>query len=735
MGVINFRFFVYFDIIKRDTNILMHTNDTNYKFVSIFDFMSQKSDLKQARLQKLEKIKKEGILPYPSKALRTHTCHEAGLNFDTLLNKEIVLVGRLMRLRSHGKLTFFDLRDESGKIQIVFRQNKIGEKNYKFLENLDIGDFLQVKGTLFKTKTGEKTLEVKDFKLLSKSLSPLPEKWHGLKDIELRLRKRYLDLIMNPETRRIFQKKAEVIDAIRDFLTDRGFLEVQTPILQPQAGGAEARPFITHHHVLDIDLYLRIAPELYLKRLICGGFEKIYELGPVFRNEGMSREHLQEFLMLEYYWAYKNFEDLMKFEEEMFSYLLPRCFGTMKFRYQNQEIDFTPPWPRVDYKEIVLKKSGIDLNKIKNRDQLAERMKKMGIKFEESAGFGRLIDILYKQKCRPHLIAPCFLVNHPLATSPLAKKSNEKPDIVERFQILAVGFELGNGYSELNDPIDQKNRFLEQAKLRKEGDEEAHIYDEDFVEALEYGMPPVAGFGMGIERLIVLFMNLESVREAVFFPQMRPEGKILKSKLQIPNEPQNSNFKNSKTINPGITQKEALKLVKRLKNKNSQKHLLATEAIMRGLAKYFGENEEVWGLAGLLHDIDMEDPRAMSDISLQGKLAAQELEKLGVHEIILGAIRAHNEKTGEPRDSLIKKAIYAADPLTGLIVATALVMPSKSLAEVNTKRVLKRFKEKSFAKGANREAIKSCEEIGLSLEKFIKIGLENMQKISKELEL
>ncbi|MEW6408178.1 MAG: lysine--tRNA ligase [Patescibacteria group bacterium] len=697
--------------------------------------MSQVSILKEARFEKLKKIKKAGVPPYPSRATRTHTCHEASLNFDTLINKEIVLVGRLMRLRSHGRLTFFDLVDESGKIQIVFKQDKIGEKNYNFLENLDIGDFLQVEGILFKTKTGEKTLEVKDFKLLSKSLSPLPEKWHGLKDIELRLRKRYLDLMMNPETRRIFQKKSQLIDAIRDFLTDRGFLEVTTPILQPQAGGAEARPFVTHHNVLDIDLYLRIAPELYLKRLICGGFEKIYELGPVFRNEGMSREHLQEFLMLEYYWAYKNFEDLMRFEEEMFSYLLPRCFGTMKFKYQNQELDFTPPWPKIDYRKLVLKETGVDLTKIKNRDKLAAKMKEMKIEFEKNAGFGRLVDILYKQKCRPRLFQPCFLVNHPIAVSPLAKKSERDSEIAERFQVVAAGSELCNAYSELNDPQDQKERFLEQAKLRQMGDEEAHIYDEDFIEALEYGMPPVAGFGMGIERLLVVFMNLDSVREAVFFPQMRPEGKIPKSKLQIPNKSQNSNFKNSKTINPGITHGEALKLVRRLENKNSQKHLLATEAIMRALARHFGEDEEVWGLAGLLYDIDMEDPRAISDMSLQGKLASDQLAKIGVNEIILGAIRAHNEKTGEPRDTLIKKAIFAADPITGLIVASTLVMPSKKLQDVTPQRVLKRFKEKSFAKGANRQVIKSCEEFGLDLEKFVEIGLLAMQKISNDLGL
>lgn len=705
-----------------------------------------KSDLKEARVQKLEKIKKAGILPYPSRAKRTHACLEAVLNFDNLQNKEITLCGRIRFSRTHGKITFFDLVDESGKIQIVIRQDAVGKENYDFFENLDIGDFLQVTGALFKTRTGEKTVEVKNFKILCKSIRPLPEKWHGLKDVELRLRKRYLDLLLNPKTQEIFRKKAQLIDAIRDFLTDRGFLEVQTPILQPVAGGADAKPFVTHHNVLDIDLYLRIAPELYLKRLIVGGFEKIFELGPVFRNEGMSREHLQEFTALEYYLAYKNYEDLMMFQEDMFSYVLKRVFGTMVFPYHGRELNFTPPWPRIDFNELVLKETGVDLDKVKTRKELALKLDELEIEYEESAGYGRLIDILYKQKCRPRLLNPCFLINHPLTLSPLAKKPNEQANTAERFQILAGGMELANAYSELNDPLDQKRRFEEQARLRRQGDFEAHMMDEDFIEALEYGMPPTAGFGMGIERLMVIFMNLDSVREAVFFPQMRPE-KISMTKedrsasTSLEDSPSSltagrkTNEQNSENRASGITRDEALRLVKRLKNKNSQKHLLAAEAIMKELARHFNESEEVWGRAGLLHDIDTEDPRAVSDASRHGRLASQELEKMGVHEMILGAIRAHNEKTNEPRDTLIKKAIYAADPLTGLIVATTLVMPSKRLSEVNTKRILNRFKEKSFAKGANRQAIKSCEEIGLDLEKFVEIGLLAMQKISKELGL
>lgn len=487
-----------------------------------------KNDLQKVRLEKLEKIKKAGLNPYPAKTTVTHTCEEAILNYDSLQDKELVLHGRVRLIRGHGKISFADLVDESGKVQISLRQDLVGKEAYSLWENIDIGDFVEVKGKLFTTKTKEKTLNVSGLKILSKSIRPLPEKWHGLSDLEQRLRKRYLDLIMNPKTREVFQKKAEFVDAIRDFMTDRGFLEVQTPVLQPVAGGAAAKPFITHHNVLDIDLYLRIAPELYLKRLIVGGFEQVFELGPVFRNEGMSREHLQEFLAMEFYWAYKNYEDLMKFSEEIMAYILPRVFGTMKFKFEKYELDFTPPWPRIDFKELILKEAGADLDKFKDRDALAEKLYQLDIKYEKGAGYGRLIDILYKQKCRPKLIQPCFLINHPVALSPLAKKSEKDPETVERFQIIAAGMELANAYSELNDPVDQKKRFLEEAKLRRAGDEEAHMMDDDFIEALEYGMPPTAGFGLGIDRLLVLFMNLNSVRETVFFPQMRPLEKMQK---------------------------------------------------------------------------------------------------------------------------------------------------------------------------------------------------------------
>lgn len=679
------------------------------------------------RLKKLENLRRKGLNPYPSKSKRTLTCKEAVSDFSKLKDKELYLVGRIRSIRSHGRSTFADLEDESGKIQFYLNEELLGYEKYKLFENFDIGDFIQVAGKLFETKTGEKTIKVSDFKILAKSLLPLPEKWHGLKDIELRFRKRYLDLIMNPKVKLIFHLRAKLIDAIRDFLTDQGFLEVQTPILQPVAGGADARPFITHHNVLDIDLYLRIAPELYLKRLIVGGFEKIYELGPVFRNEGMSREHLQEFTTLEYYWAYQNFQDLMNFNEKLFTYILKRVFGTLEFEYQGQKIDFTPPWPRQDYHELIFRETGIDLTKFSDKESLEKKLQELGLRFERGAGRGRLIDILYKQKCRPKIKKLTYLINHPLDVSPLAKKSEKNPLIVERFQILASGMELGNGYSELNDPQDQKARFEEQARLRRAGDEEAHMMDEDFIEALEYGMPPTAGFGMGIDRLLVLLTNSSSVREVVFFPQMRPEGKAKKQEST-------KAIKQDKKINPGITYKEAFKLVqKELKNKNLIKHSLAVEAVMAGLAQKLGEDVEAWRICGILHDLDYE--KTKDKPAKHAILAAEMLRKLGVASEIINAISAHNEATGITPKSKMAQALYATDPLTGLIIACTLVMPDKKLKSVDSKTILKKFKSKSFAAGASRKAISSCQSLGLSLEEFVKIGLESMQKISGKLGL
>lgn len=483
-------------------------------------------ELREIRIEKLKKITEAGINPYPAKSKRTHFAKEALDNFTEISEKKenIFLAGRIRSLRTHGALSFMDLEDQSGKIQLFLQKDKLGEEKYDFIKNLDIGDFIEVSGVLFVTQKGQQTLEVNDYKILMKSLLPLPEKWHGLQDEETRYRKRYLDLIMNEETKNIFIKRTEFVKNIRNFLNENSFMEVETPVLESVPGGAEAEPFITHHNKLDIDFYLRISLELHLKRLLVGGFEKIYEIGRVFRNEGISTQHLQEFTLLEFYWSYADYEDLMDFVEKFYTTIIEKTFGTLEIPYRGQILNFKAPWPRVDYRQVVIEKAGVDIDQYPTKEAMQELVKEKGIKPDPAAGRGRLIDQLYKKMVRPQLIQPCFLINHPLDISPLAKKKDMEPNRVERLQVLIAGAEIGNGFSELNDPIDQKERLMKQEELRQAGDKEAQMIDEDFIEALEYGMPPTAGFGVGIDRLLMVLTDQESIRDVVFFPMMKPKN-------------------------------------------------------------------------------------------------------------------------------------------------------------------------------------------------------------------
>lgn len=482
-------------------------------------------ELKQARLEKLDRIKNAGINPYPSKSKRTITIEDALKNFDILSESKenIFITGRLRTLREHGALSFADLEDQSGRLQLFFHKDALGEEKYEFIKNLDMGDFVEASGFLFTTNKGQKTLNISDFKILTKSLLPLPEKWHGLTDEETRYRKRHLDLIMNEDVRALFRRRTAFINSIREFLNADGFMEVETPVLESVPGGAEAEPFVTHHNKLDIDFYLRISLELHLKRLMVGGFEKIYELGRVFRNEGISTQHLQEFTMLEFYWAYADYEELMDFVEKFYTTIIEKTFGTLDIPYKGQVLHFQAPWPRVDYREIILKESGVDIDLYPTKEAMQELVKEKGIKPDPAAGRGRLIDQLYKKLVRPNLFQPCFLINHPIDISPLAKSKADNPKEVERLQVLIAGAEVGNGFSELNDPIDQRQRFMKQEELREAGDKEAQMIDEDFVEALEYGMPPTAGFGVGIDRLLMILADQENIRDVVFFPMMKPK--------------------------------------------------------------------------------------------------------------------------------------------------------------------------------------------------------------------
>ena len=486
--------------------------------------MATIDELRKIRIKKLEAIRKAGILAYPEKTKKTHKIEEALKDFNKIsrLKKEIILVGRIRSLREHGRATFLNIEDGTGKIQAYFREDRIGESGYKFfLDNFDIGDFIEVRGILFKTKRGERTIEASNFKMLAKSLLPLPEKWHGLKDIEERFRKRYLDLIFNPEVKRKFELHSRIIKEIREFLEKEGFLEVETPILQPIYGGAKARPFKTYLNALDLDLYLRISPELYLKRLLIGGFEKVYEIGRVFRNEGIDRAHNPDFTILEFYWAYADYKDLMKLTEKMFENLLKRIFGRLQIKYEGKKIDFKTPWSRIEFSQILRKYTKINLEEI-HPEALKKEAQKLGIEIGEGEDKAEIADKIYKKFCQPKIWQPTFVINHPLGTFPLAKQLENNPLKLANFQLVIAGWELINAFSELNDPIEQRKRFEEQEKFFKAGLEEAQRMDEDFLEALEYGMPPAAGFGLGIDRLVALLTNSHSLREVILFPTMRP---------------------------------------------------------------------------------------------------------------------------------------------------------------------------------------------------------------------
>ncbi len=487
------------------------------------------SDEYAIRLKRLEEIRALGIDPYPARCKRTHEIEKVLESFEDLesKNKEIVLVGRIRSVRGHGNLTFSQLQDESSSIQLAISKKEIGVEEYKNFANLiDVGDFLEIHGTCFVTHKGEKSIMVKKYVLISKTLLPLPEKFHGLKDIDTRYRKRYLDLLANEEVKQTFIVRSRIINFIRDYFNKEGFLEVDTPTLQSIAGGAIAKPFITHHNALDIDLFLRVAPELYLKRLIIGGFEKVYEIARCFRNEGIDNTHNPEFTQIEFYWAYKDYEFLMEYMQTFMEKMVKTIKGDTKIMFNGSEIDFKGPYKKIDFSGSILDAIGIDIDKFDTAYELRQEVKDKKIKIDmaDSWSLGKLQDELYKQFVRPNLIQPVYLINHPVALSPLAKQMKDNPKHVERFQlVLAGGIELMNAFSELNDPIDQEVRFGSQVKDKKGGDEEAHDFDNDFIESLKHGLPPTAGLGMGIDRLTSILTDNPNIKDVLLFPLMKPK--------------------------------------------------------------------------------------------------------------------------------------------------------------------------------------------------------------------
>jgi lysyl-tRNA synthetase class 2 len=480
---------------------------------------SRLAEIRAGRIEKLRQLRAFGLDPYPASFAGREPIAQAR---EKPQGASVRAAGRLVLWRRHGGSTFGNLRDASGQLQVQLRRDVLGAERYELTKLLDIGDFIGVEGPLFTTKTGELTIEVRELTVLTKSLRPLPEKWHGLTDPETRVRKRHLAFISDPQSMELFALRARFVRHIRTFLENERFIEVSTPVLEAVPGGAEAEPFVTHHNALDTDFYLRISLELAHKRLIVGGFERIYEIGRVFRNEGLGREYLQEFDLLELYWAYADLEQLKRFVERLYTTAIQETFGTLKLRYGDQELDFRPPWPESDYGEL-FQKIGIDLHRYPTADSLLPIARQhAGDDARAGLGRGRLIDLIYKRAVRPTLIRPQFLVNHPVDVSPLAKRDPRDPSRVQRLQVLMAGSEVGNGFAELNDPLDQRARFEEQQRLREAGDREAQMLDEEFLEALEYGMPPTAGFGVGIDRWFMFLTNSPTIRDVVAFPLTRP---------------------------------------------------------------------------------------------------------------------------------------------------------------------------------------------------------------------
>ena len=494
--------------------------------------MEELNELLLQRRAKLDELREKGINPYAndfpvrhtaSQVFSAHQDHDAP-SLESC-EERYSLGGRIMARRDFGKAAFIQLQDRSGRLQVYISRDSIGEESFEVFRRLDVGDIVGVEGTPFRTKTGELSLRADTFRLLTKSLQFLPEKWHGLTDVETRYRQRYLDLIVNPEVRNVFHQRSRIITLIRRFMVENDFLEVETPMMQPIAGGATARPFVTHHNTLKMDLFLRIAPELYLKRLVVGGFERVFEINRNFRNEGISIQHNPEFTMMEFYQAYATYHELMDFTERLICHLAEEVSGGLKISYGGKEVDLTPPWDRLTMREAIIRYGEVDPEVLETRETALAYADSLGMELDRKIGHGKLLTELFEAVAEPRLWNPTFITEYPTEVSPLSRMNDSNPEVVDRFELYIVGRELANAFSELNDPIDQKERFLQQLEEKEAGDEEAHAMDEDYIRALEYGLPPTAGEGIGIDRLVMLLTDSASIRDVILFPQMRPESK------------------------------------------------------------------------------------------------------------------------------------------------------------------------------------------------------------------
>lgn len=687
--------------------------------------MSTAQNLRDDRLKKLEKIREIGWNPYPSSYEKKQMINET----REMEGKAVKTAGKLFSFRTHGNIAFADLKDETGKIQLFFKKDVLGDEVYANLTLLDIGDYLGVEGTVTKTTSGELSIVPTSYTLLCKSLQQLPHEWFGLKDTEQRFRQRYLDLLLNPDVRGRFNVRTKVLRFMREYLDGLGFWEVETPIFHPQYGGANAKPFTTHYNALGQDMYLRIAFELYLKRLISGGYERVYEIGRDFRNEGFDRSHSPEFTMIEWYEAYADYHRVMDVTEGLFKHLAQKLNGSPKMKIDEKEIDLSGKWPRVTMNDIMKKELGIEVETA-NQESLLTYCTEHSIGLIGGETKGQIIFAIFEHSIPEKLIEPIWIIDYPEDVSPLSKNHRSKPGWVERFEGYIGGKEICDGWSELTDPIIQRQRFENDQKASRKDKSEAQQVDEDFLTSMEFGMPPMGGIGIGIERLVMFFTNTWAIREVMLFPTLKKLGgeTISHHEVKVP----------AKQNPYSISREQALALVnEKLTSPHLRKHSLAVEAAMKGLARHLGGDESRWGMVGLLHDIDWDATKDAPDKHTKQTIAW--LTDLGhtdkeLHTAILSHNHHHNGE-GEPVTQM-EWSLYTCDELTGFIVARTLVLPTKKIADVTPESVIKKFPSKSFAAGVNRLQIQMCEEkLGIKLIDFVGIVLKSMQEISNDLSL
>lgn len=718
------------------------------------------------RLEKVQRMRAKGMQPYAASFERSHSLAEAKTLPDGM---QASIAGRVVLLRDMGKLTFVTLQDHTGRLQVILHEETLGEEPYAdALELIGLGDFIGIAGNHFTTKKGEPSIEAAIWTMLTKALRNPPEKWHGIADQETAWRQRYLDLTTNRDTFDRFVLRSNFIRALREFYWQEGFLEVETPVLVNAASGALATPFKTHHEAYDLDMYMRIAPETFLKECLVGGFDRVFEVARVFRNEGLDPSHLQDFTMVEHYAAYWDYRKNMGFTERMLSAILNALLGTATLKIPDRdgrlvEVDFSPPWPRLSIREAILSSCGIDIEKEDSAGALREAMKRKSIMLDvavDKLGRGNLIDQLYKKVSRPLLVQPTFIIEHPLELSPLARRNDANPGITDRFQLVVGGWEIVNAYSELVDPLDQAKRFEEQAKAHAGGDADAHRKDDEFVTALEHGCPPCSGWGMGVDRIVALLTQQPNLRDVVLFPLMKPQHELHRMTDSL--------LKATSTLSHGtdaFLQKisatsafpsPAMTTALPLQNLEyghllpaahgliqehatlTKPHLIATGAAMEALAKKFGGDAPTWKVAGMLHDLDWDKLEKDAEKHCSTTLE-QLLSAIQAPSELLADIRAHYvHKYGAeyPLDTMLRKCLYCVDELTGFIIAVTLVRPSKKLADVEVSSVKKKLKDKSFAAQVDREQIKRCEELlGIALDEFIGITLEAMKPVAGEMGL